>query len=84
MTHMSNVAALKGTTPRQSAIVDFLREFTAENGFPPSVRDIAAGLEIRSISTVHDELRRLERLGVITRSGRRSRAITVLAPELAA
>ena len=84
MTHLSNVAALMSTTPRQSAIVDFLREFTAENGFPPSVRDIAAGLEIRSISTVHDELCRLERLGVITRSGRRSRAITVLVSELAA
>ena len=84
MTHMSNVAALNELTPRQSEILRVLREFPAENGFPPSVRDIAAETGIKSPSTVHAELRALERLRLISRSAGRSRTTRALECEVAA
>jgi len=84
MTHMSNVAALNELTPRQSEILRVLREFPAENGFLPSIRDIAADTGIKSPSTVHAELRILQRLGLISRRGGRSRTTRALVREVAA
>lgn len=61
----------------QNAILDFLRDYTAAHGFPPSVREIGDHLGIASTSSVHSRLRDLERDGLIHREPGRARAITV-------
>ena len=67
-------------TPKQQRIYDFIRAFTAEHGYPPSVREIADAVNLRSPSTVHFHLKALEEAGVILRSSGKTRAITLIDP----
>lgn len=63
---------------RQDAIVDFIREHIEVHGYPPSMREIGDAVGLSSTSSVHHQLCRLEQLGVLVRSERRSRAICVV------
>jgi len=65
-------------TDRQRGIVAFIKAFIAENGYPPSVREIRDAVEVSSTSTVHLELNELEAARVLRRAGGRSRAITLI------
>ena len=67
----------KTLTPKQQRIYDYIVEFTAEHGYPPSVREIAAAVGLKSPSTVHFHLKALEAAGVITKEEGKTRAITV-------
>lgn len=67
--------------PKERAIFEYIREAIATEGFAPSVRDICAALNIKSTSTVHMYLRRLEEKGCIERLDGKSRAIRVDKPE---
>lgn len=58
-------------------IYDFLCDYIRENGFAPAVRDICQGLDIRSTSTVHTHLKRLEESGRIVYASGKRRAITL-------
>ena len=58
-----------GVAVRES-ILAFIAGYYREVGLPPTVREIAAHVD-RSISTVHDHLRRLERDGRIQNHGKR-------------
>ncbi|MEG0180793.1 MAG: transcriptional repressor LexA, partial [Peptostreptococcaceae bacterium] len=49
-----------------------------ENGYPPSVREICSLTNIRSTSTVHSHMNKLEELGYIRRDPTKPRAIEVL------
>ena len=60
---------------KQQEILDFIQSTTRENGFPPSVREIAEAVGLRSPSTVHAHLKVLEREGFIQRDGRKMRAL---------
>lgn len=73
---------MKKLTPKQQKIYDFILEFTAQQGYPPSVREIAQAVGLKSPSTVHFHMKALEEAGVITKSAGKTRAITpVHAPE---
>jgi repressor LexA len=63
---------------KQRAILDFVRTFLDENGYPPSIRDIQYGCNISSTSVVDYNLKALERLGYIRRGREVSRAIELL------
>jgi len=65
-------------TPRQRQILSFIRVFSAEQGYPPTVREIAAHFRIDYRAAI-DHLRALERKGSLARSSR-SRGIQVLQP----
>jgi SOS-response transcriptional repressor LexA len=54
-------------TPRQRDVLRFLRAFYAENGYPPTQREIARALGIKSPATVNMHLRRLASLGEVER-----------------
>ncbi len=69
----------KDLSGRQQAILDFITRFIAERGYPPSVREIGRALGMRSSSTVHGYLRRLEDKGFLRRRPWLSRAIEVTA-----
>ena len=65
-------------TERQRAILDFIRSYIKEYGYPPSVREIAKGVGLYSSSTVHMHLRNLEEKGYLRRGSARSRALELL------
>lgn len=65
-------------TSREQSILDFIRQKVWEDGFPPTVREICQAVGLRSTSTVHGYLARLEELGVIKRDPASSRAIEVV------
>lgn len=60
----------------QALILDFIREQIKENGFPPSVREICEAVGLKSTSTVHGHLKRLEKQGVLKRDSMKPRAMS--------
>lgn len=63
---------------RQIAIYDFIRTYTDEHGYPPSVREIGAAVGLASPSTVHMHLKVLEERGLIKRDSKKPRTIEVM------
>ncbi len=59
----------------QGLILDFIREQVAVNGFPPSVREICEAVGLKSTSTVHGHLKRLEKQGILKRDSMKPRAM---------
>jgi len=62
-------------TERQRAILDYLRGFVEEQGYPPTVREIGEAVGLRSPSTVHAHLAQLERAGLLRRDATKPRAL---------
>jgi len=69
----------KKLTARQRSILEFVIRFAMQNGYPPSIREIGAEFEIRSLRGVTNHLDALEAKGFIRRD-RSSRGIKVLHP----
>lgn len=63
------------TTERQQRILDVIRAFTAERGYPPSVREIGERVGLSSSSTVQSHLKTLERRGLLKRDPTKPRAL---------
>mgnify|MGYP001810053961 CR=1 FL=1 len=68
-------------TKRQREILDYLNEYTGENGYAPSFEEIAGQFDYSSLATVHEHLTNLERKGYIKRHYNESRAIEILPSE---
>lgn len=68
----------KGISRRQEQILHYIRQETATQGYPPSVREIGRAVGLKSTSTVHGHLSQLERKGYIRRDSSKPRAIEVL------
>ena len=64
-------------SPKQQQIYDFILSFTEGHGYPPSVREIAEAVELKSPSTVHFHLKGLREAGLISQAEGKTRAITV-------
>src|SRR5579859_1676703 len=65
----------KPATERQQRILDVIRAFTSEHGYPPSVREIGERVGLSSSSTIHAHLKALERRGLISRDPTKPRAL---------
>jgi repressor LexA len=65
-------------TRRQKEILDFLEQFVAENGYPPSYEEIARHFGYTSLATVHEHLENLRLKGYIRKSYNASRSIEVM------
>ncbi|MBP3905565.1 MAG: transcriptional repressor LexA [Peptostreptococcaceae bacterium] len=65
-------------TNKQIMILNFIKDQLTLKGYPPSVREICAAVDLRSTSTVHSHLNKLEKLGYIRRDATKPRAIEVL------
>lgn len=63
---------------RQQKILEFIRDSLIGNGYPPSVREIGAAVGLKSSSTVHGHLAKLEQFGFIKRNPTKPRAIDIL------
>ncbi|MFQ6077706.1 MAG: transcriptional repressor LexA [Thermodesulfobacteriota bacterium] len=64
-------------TPRQREVLDFVKEFTLESGYPPSVREIGRHFDIYP-RAAFDHLKALERKGYLRRRQAKSRGIEIL------
>src|SRR5438477_1874058 len=68
-------------TKRQREILNYLANYTEQNGYAPSFEEIAESFSYNSLDTVHEHLTNLERKGYIKRSYNESRAIEILPTE---
>jgi len=73
--------ALKSLSPKQEQIINFVTTFLHDKGYPPTIRDIAAGCGISSTSVVAYNLNKLEQAGYIRRNSDISRGIKFLTPQ---
>ena len=64
-------------TPKQQQIYDYILSFTDEHGYPPSVREIAAAVDLKSPATVHFHMKGLRAAGFISQAEGKTRAITI-------
>ena len=65
-------------TKRQQEIFDFIKQYSAKYGYPPTVRDIGKAVGLASSSTVHAHLANLEKIGLLRRDPSKPRAIELL------
>ena len=65
-------------TPKQQQIYDYILAFSDGHGYPPSVREIAEAVQLKSPATVHFHLKGLREAGYITQAEGKTRAITVV------
>jgi repressor LexA len=70
----------RATTERQRRILDVIRAFTEERGYPPSVREIGERVGLSSSSTVQSHLKTLERRGLLRRDPTKPRALVAQGP----
>ena len=66
--------ASSGLTPRQRKVLEVIRDWVERFGYPPSVREIGDAVGLTSTSSVHHQLRTLEKKGYLRRDPNRTRA----------
>ncbi len=74
---------MKPLTDRQQEILSFIEQFIAQDGFPPTIAEIAAAFGVRSTNSVRGHLQALARKGVIELVPAASRGIRLLRPAAA-
>jgi repressor LexA len=62
-------------TQRQKQVLDFLAHFVEENGYSPSYQEIASGLGLASLATVHKHVLALETKHYLKRGFNQSRSL---------
>ena len=67
-------------TRRQKQVLDFIARFLEEHGYSPSYQEVAVGLELASLATVHKHISALEAKHYLKRGFNQSRSID-LAPK---
>ncbi len=86
---MRSVTAVNGGRPdtladeltaRQRRIIDFIRAWVEQHGYPPSVREIGEAVGLVSPSSVAYQLKELEKKGLLRRDRNRPRAVDVRQP----
>ena len=63
---------------RQAAIYEYICSYTDQHGYPPSVREIGAAVNLASPSTVHMHLKVLEQFGLIDRDPKKPRTMKIV------
>lgn len=67
--------AERAPSERQQRILEVIRTFTREHGYPPSVREIGERVGLSSSSTVQAHLKNMEKRGLIHRDPTKPRAL---------
>ena len=65
-------------TNKQTLILEFIKKEKFTKGYPPSVREICDAVGLKSTSTVHSHLNKLENLGYIRRDPSKPRTLEIL------
>jgi len=69
---------MEALPPRQKQVLEFIKEYVAQNEYPPSLRDIAAHIGVSGNVAVISHLEALERKGFIRRDTGSSRGIVLI------
>ena len=64
-------------TRRQKEVIEFIASFVDENGYSPSYDEIARGLNLASLATVHKHISALQAKSYLRRGFNQSRSIEV-------
>ena len=67
-----------GLTKKQKEVLEFIKQFHAENKYPPSIRQICGAINLSSPATVHVHINHLVDKGYIKRSKEGNRALELL------
>ncbi len=65
-------------TTKQEIVYEFISSFIKNNNYPPTIREIATGVNLSSSATVHAHLKNLEKKGYIKVSNNKNRAIEII------
>lgn len=68
----------KELSPRQEEILNFIKKYIAEHGFPPAIREVCAGVGLSSPATVFVHIKNLEHMGYIRQTSNKFRTIELL------
>ncbi len=58
-------------------VMDYIRKFTEENGYTPSVREIGKECGIKSTATVHSYIEKLQSKGYLNKTDNKKRSVTI-------
>lgn len=64
-------------TRRQKELMDFVAKFIEQNGYSPSYEEIASGMKLASLATVHKHVQALEAKHYLRRSHNHSRSLEI-------
>ena len=65
---------------RQIEILTFIKKYTAKNNYPPSIREISKGVDLKSPATTHVHVKNLIEKGYLKRSGNNNKVLELLVP----
>lgn len=69
---------MKKSEQKIEQIFEFLNQYIDKNGFPPSYREIASGVSLKSINSVKEYLDILEKQGKIKKQATKNRCIEII------
>jgi len=73
---------MPAVTKRQREVLDFIQGFEADRNYSPSFQEIADGLGLNSLATVHKHVHNLKRKGLLKGDDNRSRSLEVVARKM--
>jgi DNA-binding MarR family transcriptional regulator len=77
MTSAASASLPKSMTPKQLKVLVWVAQFTATHHYPPTLREIAVGLGLKSHTSTQQKIEKLVGLGLITKArGARSLTLT--------
>ena len=68
----------KQITKRQKDVLDYIKKYSAEHGYPPAIREICKGVGLSSPATVFAHMKNLEQQGYIKTTSNKFRTIEIL------
>ncbi len=69
------------TSTKKQEILEYIKKFSYDNGYPPSVREIMTGVGLKSTASVHYHLSALQESGDLSIGSSKNRAITLSDPQ---
>ncbi len=68
----------RGLTDRQAQVLEFINKFLSRQGYPPTVREVAAQFGFRSPRAAHDHMKALQKKGFLRAAPGLPRALNVV------
>lgn len=65
-------------TKRQTDVLNFLKKYIADHGYPPTIREICDGVKLSSPATVFVHIKNLEKNGYVKSSNNKFRTLELL------
>ena len=68
----------KELTRRQNDVLNYIKKYISEHGYPPATREIGQAIGLSSPATVHTHIKKLEDAGCIKKTNSKFRTIELL------